>query len=58
MSYQQFIAVYVGGCQICCNFSRLKPDFHVPAHESTMLQIYNDTPPSHFKLTLDQPALF
>jgi len=27
------------GCQICCNWSRLKPGFSVPAHRSTMPQI-------------------
>jgi len=25
--YQQFIVMYDSGCQICCNWSRLKPDF-------------------------------
>jgi len=32
--YQQFIAVYNSGCQICCNGSRLKPRFKVPANSS------------------------
>jgi len=34
-----FIAMYDSGCQICCNWSRLKPGYKVPAHQSTMLQI-------------------
>jgi len=25
--YQQFRAMYNSGCQICCNWSRLKPGF-------------------------------
>jgi len=29
---QQFIAVYDSGCQICCNWSRLKSGFNVPCH--------------------------
>jgi len=37
--YQRFIALYDSGCQICCNWSRLKPCFKVPAHRSTMPQI-------------------
>jgi len=37
--FKQFIAMYDSGCQICCNWSRLKPDFKVPAHRSTMPQI-------------------
>jgi len=37
--YQQFIAMYDSGCQIFCNWSRLKPGFKVPAHRSTMPQI-------------------
>jgi len=39
--YQQFIATrtYNIGCQICCNWSRLNPDFHVPSHQSTIPQI-------------------
>jgi len=37
--YQQFRAMYDSGCQICCNWSRLKPGFTVPAHRSTMPQI-------------------
>jgi len=30
---------YVPGCQIGCNWSRLKPVFKVPAHQSTISQI-------------------
>jgi len=37
--YQQFIVMYVSGCQFCCNWSRLKPAFNVQAHRSTMPQI-------------------
>jgi len=37
--YQQFIAMYDRGCQICCNWSRLKPGFNVPVHQSIMSQI-------------------
>jgi len=37
--YQQFRAMYNSGCQICCNWSRLKPGFRVPVHLSTMPQI-------------------
>jgi len=40
--YQQFIAMYDSGCQICCNYSRLKPKYHAA--------IKHDTLPSHFKL--------
>jgi len=57
--YQQFIAtcMYHSGCQICCNWSRLKPDFIVPAQWSTMSQINMIPSPGHFKLTPGQPAL-
>jgi len=34
--YHQFIAMYDSGCQICGNWSRLKPALYVPAHRSTM----------------------
>jgi len=37
--YQQFIGMYVSGCQVCCNWSRLKLVFKMSAHWSTMLQI-------------------
>jgi len=37
--YQQFRTMYDSGCQIWCNWSRLKPDFIMPAHRSTMPQI-------------------
>jgi len=37
--YQQCIAIYDSGCQICCNCSIPKPCFEVPAHQSTMMQI-------------------
>jgi len=37
--YQQFIAMYDSGCQIFCNWSRLKPRFKIPAHRSTIPQI-------------------
>jgi len=38
--YQQYIAMYYSGCQICCNWSRLKPGFtcqhtEVPCHRYT-----------------------
>jgi len=36
---QQFRAMYDSGYQICCNWSRLKPGFNVPAHRSTVSQI-------------------
>jgi len=52
--YQQFIAMYHSGCQICCNWSRLKWGFKLLAHQSTDK---HNTPPSHFKWTLGQPAL-
>jgi len=35
--YQQSIVMYDSSCQICCNWSRLKLGFNVPAHWSTML---------------------
>jgi len=57
--YQQFRAMYDSGCQICCNWSRLKPDFDLRA---ITLKYYavdkHDTPSSHFKLTMGQLALF
>jgi len=34
--YQQFRAMYDSGCQICCNWFRLKPGFIVSAHWGTM----------------------
>jgi len=34
--YQQFIAIYDSGCQICCNWSRFKPGYKVAAHRSIM----------------------
>jgi len=39
--YQQFIAtcMYDSGYQICCNWSRLKLGFNVPAHQSIIPQI-------------------
>jgi len=37
--YHRFRAMYDSGCQICCNWSRLKPGYKVPAHRSTMTQI-------------------
>jgi len=38
---QQVIAtcMYNNDCQICCIWTRLKPGFNVPVHQSTMLQI-------------------
>jgi len=55
--YQRFIAMYDSGCQICCNWSRIQaglvastPKYHTADK--------HDTPPSHFKLTLGQIALF
>jgi len=50
------LAMFDSGCQICCKWSRLKPDFKVPAPKNHVADI-NDTPPSHFKLTMGQPAL-
>jgi len=55
--YQQFRAMYNSGCQTCCYWSRLKPGFNVLTHRSTMPQINMIPHPSHFKLTLGQPAL-
>jgi len=54
---QQFIALYDSGCQICCNWCTLKPDFNGPSHLSTMPQINKIPHPwsSHFKLTLHGP---
>jgi len=49
MVYQRFIAMYDNSCQICCNWSNLTPKYHAADK--------NDTPPSHFKLTLGQSAL-
>jgi len=37
--YQQLIAMYDSGCQICYNRSKLKPSFKVQAHQSTVPQI-------------------
>jgi len=37
--YKQFIAMNDSGWQICCNWSRLKPGFTVPAHRNNMLQM-------------------
>jgi len=37
--YQEFIAMYISACQICCKWSRLKLGFNVPADWSTMPQI-------------------
>jgi len=51
--YQRFIAMYNGGYKISCNWSRFKPGFKVKHTEDK-----HDTPPSHLKLTLGQPALF
>jgi len=34
--YQQFRAMYDSSCQICCNWSRLKPGFNTTAHPSIM----------------------
>jgi len=36
---KMYIAMYDSGCQICCNCSRLKLGFYVPAHWSTMPKI-------------------
>jgi len=52
--YQQCIAMYDSGGQICCNWSRLNPCFYCAALTTDK----HDTPPSHFKLTLGQPAQF
>jgi len=52
--YQQFRAMYDSGCQICCNWSRLKPGFNTPKYHAADK---HDTPPSHIKLTLGEPAL-
>jgi len=35
--YQQCIAMYDSGCQICCNWSRLMPDFKLSAHSERAL---------------------
>jgi len=32
--YQQFRAMCDSGCQICCNWSRFRPGFKMPAHRS------------------------
>jgi len=37
--YQQFIAMYNSGCQISCNWSRLKLGFKLLAHQITIPQI-------------------
>jgi len=55
--YQLFRAMYDSGCQICGNWSRLKPDFKVPAHRSTMPQINMIPHPVTLNLKLGQPAL-
>jgi len=55
--YQQFIAMYDSGCQICCNWSRLKPGFKSNSTPKYHAADKHDTPPSQFKLTLGQPAL-
>jgi len=34
--YQHFRAMYDSGCQIFCNWSRLKSGFKVPAHQNTI----------------------
>jgi len=57
MVYQQFIAMCDSGCQVCCNWSRFKPGFYVPA--GTLRYHAADkhhTPHSYFKLILGQPA--
>jgi len=49
--------MYGSGCQICCNWFRLSQVLDastVKYHAADK----HDTPPSHFKLTLGQPALF
>jgi len=56
--YQQFTALYDSGCQTCCNWSRLKPGFKDASTPKYHAADKHDTPPSHFKLTLVQPALF
>jgi len=40
--YQRFIAMYDRGCQICFNWSRIKPGFNKPAQRSicTIEHIY------------------
>jgi len=55
--YQQFRAMYDSGCQICCNRSRLKPGYSRVNILKYHAANKHDTPPSHFKLTLGQPAL-
>jgi len=56
---QQIIAMYDSGCQICCNcMIQTQAGFYVPAHRSNMPQINMIPPPTYFKLTLGQPALF
>jgi len=32
--YHQFIALYDSGCQIYCNWSRIKPGFNVPTQHT------------------------
>jgi len=47
--YQQFIAMYDSGCQICCNWCSRTLKYHAADK--------HDIPLGHFKLTLEQPAL-
>jgi len=49
--YQQFIAMYDIGCQVCCNWSSASTPMYHTADK-------HDTPPSHFILTPGQPDLF
>jgi len=55
--YQQFRAMYDSGCQICFNWCRLKPGFQCANTPKYHAADKHDTPPSHIKLTLGQPAL-
>jgi len=43
--YQQFIAMYDSGCQISCNWSRLKTGINVPAHPTGHLKLTGPTRP-------------
>jgi len=42
--------VFDSGCQICCNWSRLKPGFLVASTMKNHAIDKHDTPPSHFIL--------
>jgi len=47
--YQQFIAMYHSGCQICCNWSTLQPDFMFASKPKYHAADKCDNQPSHLR---------